>query len=253
MTLSSAVEVAGAGAPVRANVLMTCEHASKAIPAEWPEGFPEEDKWVVGMHWSIDLGAEDFARELATAVGGRAVIAKFSRLLCDCNRMLDSDTLFRAVADGKKLALNASVSAEEREKRLNLLYHPYHAALDAELDDPTVPPVKLIFSIHSFTDMYEGQKRELEVGVLCKEDDAIAVRMTDDLNARGFVTRVNEPWSGLQGFMYSADMHAQRIGAQPLMIEARQDLLVQPEWRAKLVSAVVDSLAAMGFGAIASK
>ena len=42
----------------------------------------------------------------AAALGAVAVVARFSRLLCDCNRPLTAETLFRAVADGQPIVLN---------------------------------------------------------------------------------------------------------------------------------------------------
>ena len=35
-------------------------------------------------------------------------------------------------------------------------------------------PASLVFSIHSFTDMYEGSKREVEIGMLFSESDDLA-------------------------------------------------------------------------------
>lgn len=74
------------------------------------------------------------------------------------------------------LSTKQAVSAEEREKRLNLLYHPYHASIEEYLEKRE-GKIKLIFSIHSFTDSYEGQKREMEVGVLFKDHDQLALKV----------------------------------------------------------------------------
>lgn len=50
----------------------------------------------------------------------------------------------------------------------------------------------------------------------------------------GIVTALNEPWSAKDGFMYAADQFSSPHTAV-LMFEFRQDLLVQEEWRAKVV------------------
>jgi len=329
------------GGRPRSRVALTCEHASLRIPDAWPAGWPAEDAAVVGTHWSIDLGAEDLTRELAgtpgaphrpggrreggfltaphtraaclvpwppraaAALNAPAVIARFSRLLCDCNRPLDAPTLFRTVADGKPIALNQArggppvpvrtcseahadpgtdrsfvrrtvqnVTAEESQRRLTLLYDPFHAAADAMLREY---PSDLVFSVHSFTDLYEGQKRQVEIGILYNDDDAVAVpvrstrtpgaqcgappclrgpqrlcagaraQMTAALKELGYDARLNEPWSGKEGFMYSADWHARDHQSKALMIEVRQDLLVQAEWRARFVPQLVAILADLGF------
>jgi predicted N-formylglutamate amidohydrolase len=72
------------------------------------------------------------------------------------------------------------VDETERARRLSLLYDPYHAAVDAMLKGavraapPAAPPV-LVVSVHSFTPLYEGSPRAVEVGVLFNETDTLAV------------------------------------------------------------------------------
>jgi len=71
--------------------------------------------------------------------------------------------------------------------------------------------------------------------------------MNQALVDAGYKARPNEPWSGKQGFMYSADMHAKAHNAEALMIEARQDLLVQDAWRAQLVQHLAKILKGAGY------
>jgi len=80
------------------SLLLTCEHASQEVPAPW-SGWPEADTWLVGMHWAIDLGAEKLARELSAAMACDGTAACFSRLLCDCNRPLDSEVTINMRGD----------------------------------------------------------------------------------------------------------------------------------------------------------
>ena len=46
----------------------------------------------------------------------------------------------------------------------------------------------------------------------------------------------NEPWSGKDGLIYSAESHSRRNSRIALEIEVRQDLAVDPSYRARLVS-----------------
>jgi len=73
------------------------------------------------------------------------------------------------------------VTAEDRKERLNLLYHPYHHAIDAHL---TSHPAKLVFSVHSFTPEYEGNKRKVEVGLLFYHDAGLATEVSSSLVLR---------------------------------------------------------------------
>ncbi|KCV69328.1 hypothetical protein H696_03760 [Fonticula alba] len=107
-------------------VHLVCEHASNRIPPPpySADGtWPEEDQWLVNTHWALDIGAEALTRELSAALKAKTVLARFSRLMCDANREIGSDTMFRKVADGVPIALNA-------------------VRLDLQLD-PALPPSSL--------------------------------------------------------------------------------------------------------------
>src|SRR5262245_939163 len=60
--------------------VFTCEHAGnelfewRAQPADWP---------LLADHWGWDIGAADLVRALAARLRCCAVLARFSRLICD--------------------------------------------------------------------------------------------------------------------------------------------------------------------------
>ena len=83
----------------------------------------------------------------------------------------------------------------------------------------------LVFSIHTFTPLYLGQRRTVELGVLFDEDEQRAETLRGRLAAGGFDTRLNEPWSGREGLIYSADRHARAHRLPCLEVEVRNDLL----------------------------
>lgn len=219
-------------------VFFSCEHASERLPAPWE--WPEEDRWLVGTHWAYDIGASDLTRDLAVALGAPAVLARFSRLLVDPNRPLDSDTLFRAQAEGHPVRLNAAVSDDEAEQRLARLYRPFHRAIDEGLD---ACPAPVLMAVHTFTPLYEGEPRTLEVGVLFDRDERLAEDVGAAIAKTGLKVGMNEPYSGKLGMMFSADHHARKHGRATVEIEVRQDLAVEAVVREKLsqaLSAVLD-------------
>jgi len=193
----------------------------------------------VGTHWSVDLGIAQLVRALSARTRWPAVLSRFSRLLVDANRNESSDTLFRTVAEGRPVQLNANLSEEEKEKRLRLMYHPYHAAVDAMVRQN---PGALVFSLHSFTPLYEGQPRTLEIGVLYDADEAPARVLAQQLVEHGYDVAINEPYSGQAGLMYSAQAPATRHGRQALELEVRQDLLEDPVWVDRLAQVLADAL-----------
>lgn len=239
-------------------VLLTAEHASQELPEGW--AWSEEDRqWFVGRHWSYDPGTADLARELSDDLGALALLSRVSRLFADVNRPVSgSDTLFRAEGDGRAVELNkvfqTAHAEEERRARLLLGYMPYHAALAAlaaGVGGAGGSPPRAVLSLHSFTPEYEGERREVEVGVLTRlpqGSGSLADRFVGALRGAGFDTRYNEPWSAEGGFMHAAEQAASVAGdaCEPVMFEFRQDLSVQPAFRAEVRAAVVSALRAHG-------
>lgn len=217
-------------------ILLSAEHASDRLPEGW--SWPPADARLVGTHWASDLGIAELTRELAAALGAPAVLGRFSRLLIDPNRPLDSETLFRSEADGAPVALNAAISIDERARRIDGYYRPYHAALDAMVE--AHPGVDML-SLHSFTPCYEGERRPMEVGVLFDVHEAWAAAWYDALAPHGWVMARNAPWSGRNGLMYAVQHHALRHRRNAVELEIRQDLTTDPVIRQRLVRALVDA------------
>ncbi len=212
--------------------VITCEHGGARLPLPW--AWPSEDAWITTTHWAYDLGAADLARELAAHTGAGAVIAGFSRLLVDPNRPLDSDGLCRRRAEGREVALNRDIDAVDREARV-AYWRTYHDAVEAMLDRNDAP---YVLAIHSFTPLYEGEPRQLELGVLFDRAADEGRRLAEDLAGLSLETRLNEPYSGKLGLIYSAERHAQAHDRVALEIELRQDHAVDPSMRARLVEAL---------------
>jgi predicted N-formylglutamate amidohydrolase len=226
----------------RAPVLLTCEHASNALPAPW--SWLPADRWVIDTHWAIDLGIADVTRDLARALGAPALLARFSRLLCDVNRPLDAETLFRPIADGHTLALNADLTEHERAARIARLHVPYHEAADDLLRRY---PRALVLSMHSFTPIYEGgPPRPMQIGVLFDREEVLAHAIAESLSRSGYAVALNEPYSGRDGLIYSADRHATRHGRRALELEVRQDLAQDAAARPALVRALHAALVHAG-------
>lgn len=219
-------------------VLLTCEHATQRVPEGY--GWPAADVWLRDTHWAYDLGAEALARDVASALGAPLVRSRFSRLLVDPNRPEDSPTLFRGTAEGRPVTLNRDLDEAERARRIGELLRPYHAAVDRVVAGS---PASVLLSMHSFTALYEGQPRTLEIGVLFTEDEPLARRLAEALGARWRVA-LNEPYSGHDGLMYAVDRHARAHGRRAVELEVRQDLAVDPAFRAALVEVLVPALEA---------
>lgn len=216
-------------------VLLTCEHATQRVPEPW--SWPEADERLRGTHWAFDLGAADVTRKLAARIGSEAVLSNFSRLLVDPNRQLTSSTLFRTEADGAPVALNAGLTDDEKEQRLSRLYRPYHAAMDVAVGRSSAP---VILSMHSFTPLYEGTPRAMEIGVLFDTEERLAAEFGGAFHRAGFEVAYNEPWSGKGGLMYAVESHAVTHGRRAIELEMRQDLAVRPADQERIVAVLAE-------------
>jgi len=245
------------------SLLLTCEHASNHLPtkshADWAWGQSELEAGIPEQHWGIDIGAYDFCMELLKSLSDRnaeiansskcngqgclsAITAEFSRLLLDCNRPIGSDTMFRDKCDGVTVELNKNITEEEKERRIKTLYEPYHNAI-AEQVEKKKP--KLVFSVHSFNPEYEGEKREMEVGILFDESgEKLGSLITKSMREDGIRAEENEPWSGKKGFIFAVDKATRdtKGSSIPLMIEVRNDLLVHSNAKVKVLESLVKAL-----------
>lgn len=220
-----------------AGILITCEHASQRLPSPWV--WSARDCRLVDTHWAYDLGAAELAREYAEAIGAVAVLSRFSRLLADPNRPEDSPTLFRASAEGQPVELNASIVAAEREIRLAGYYRPFHNAVDREV---AASSARILFAMHTFTPLYEGTPRDLEVGVLFDREEELASDILDALTRAGIHAAPNEPYSGRAGLIHVVERHANTHGRRAIELEVRQDLAVDPAFRARLIPLLASQL-----------
>ncbi|MCA9582712.1 MAG: N-formylglutamate amidohydrolase [Myxococcales bacterium] len=219
-----------AATPDAVPVILTCEHASNRLPDGWTWADP--DLRLVDDHWAFDLGAADVTRELAAQTGAPAILSRFTRLLADPNRPEHAPDLFRSMADGQPVALNAEVTSEDRWLRLEHYHRPYHQTV-ASIVAATSHP--LLLSIHTFTPVYEGSPRATEVGVLFGEHEEEGIRLAELMADQGMRVELNEPYSGKDGFMFSVEHQAQRHQRTALELEIRYDLAQDPQFRAHFV------------------
>lgn len=208
----------------KARLLLTCEHASSAIPGEYDNlGLSLED---VHDHIGWDIGAGTLARELASLLDATAVLSNVSRLVVDCNRQTTDHDLIPEESHGVRIPGNTGLSETARVGRLDAFYHPFHDAIDRAIE---VRGVSFLLSVHSFTPSLAGVTRAFDVGVLYDDHTESAARFGRQLSAAGLTLRMNEPYSGLDGLIFSARHHGRKNDIPYLEIEVNNRLLRKPE------------------------
>lgn len=206
--------------------VFTCEHATNELP-EWEPLASERS--TLAAHWGWDIGAADLTRALARLTGSCAVLSRFSRLVCDPNRDPGEPSFVVDAIDGVPLSWNRGVDAAERRRRERLYFDPYHDAIDRTLRARRAVGSEVrLCAIHSFTPVYLGQSRPMEVGVLFDAWDEHAWRLEGALAAEGFAAALNAPYSGLDGLIYAARRHGRAHDLVYLELEVRQDLIDEP-------------------------
>lgn len=224
------------GAARKGPWLITCDHASNRVPPEIANGSLGLPEAEMNRHIAYDIGAAGVARHLGELLNAPVIASRFSRLVIDPNRGEDDPTLIMKLYDGTIIPQNRHIDHDERDRRLNSYYRPYHqayAALAAERPDP------IIVAIHSFTPRLRNRApRPWEIGILSAADR----RFADPLLARlqketDLTVGDNEPYLGhLPGD--AIDRHALQHGRQNALIELRHDLIAdsagQAHWAARL-------------------
>jgi len=221
--------------------LVTCDHAANRVP-DWINGGDLGiDPADMARHIAYDVGAAGLARRLAERLDAPAILSNFSRLVIDPNRGEDDPTLLMRIYDGTVIPANRRMDMAERERRLERLYRPYHAAY---ADLAASHPLRAICAIHSFTRQLRGRsRRPWAVGVLYSHrDERLGPALIRECRDKGWITGDNEPYSGhLDGD--SIDRHALAHGRPNVLIEICNDLIEdeagQDLWAARL-AAVLD-------------
>lgn len=209
--------------------LIICDHASNRIPSALGTlGLSEE---AIQSHAAWDPGAYGLAEKLVSYLDAPLISAGFSRLVYDVNRPPESPQAIRASSEIYDVPGNQHLSEEAREARIKAIYEPYHANIAERIEARTGRgQTTVLISLHSFTRIYHGQERQVQLGILHDADtrlaDALlecAPRFTELKIAR------NEPYGPEDGVTHTLAKHAIPRGLLNVMIEFRNDLITSEE------------------------
>jgi predicted N-formylglutamate amidohydrolase len=179
-------------------VLVTCEHASCAVPIELHElGLPRR---VLRSHRGWDPGALPIAEALAAALPAPLVVGQWSRLVADLNRSADHARVIAAAVDGRMVPGNTSLDAAARKARLATFWQPYRDAVATLVRQAQRRGPVLHLSVHSFTERLGGVERRNDVGLLFDparaRERAVSTALRRALVAAGLSVRFNFPYFG---------------------------------------------------------
>jgi predicted N-formylglutamate amidohydrolase len=219
----------------RSPYVLICEHASSRLPkCLGTLGLPEAE---MQRHIAYDIGAENVARVLSRLIDAPLVLQRYSRLAYDCNRPPESSGAIPEMSELTAIPGNRSLTAGQKLARIREIYRPFHDGISALLDGRAASGAhSAVVSIHSFTPVFKGKPRSVELGLLYDRDPALCSKLI-----KGFpnvAARLNEPYGPKDGVLHTLNMHAFARGLAHAMIEIRNDLISnergQDEWAQRL-------------------
>lgn len=230
--------------------LFICEHASRLLPKK--AGDLGLDARALESHIAWDPGALPLARRLANSFDSTLISQRFSRLIYDCNRPPESPSAMPEVSEIYDIPGNRGLNVAERYARTAALYVPFHDRIAREIAERTARGQDtVVVTIHSFTPVYLGKHRAVEIGILHDADSRLADAMLSAGEGAGYRIERNSPYGPEDGVTHSLKLHALPLGLMNVMIEVRNDLLADEAGQEK-VAGCLSSLLSGGCARIAA-
>lgn len=184
-------------APPNLQVLVTCEHASRAVPK--PLADLGLSAAVLRSHRGWDPGALGIARTIAAALGTRPLVGRWSRLVADLNRSASNPGVVPGKVDGRTVPGN-QLDAAALATRLQRYWLPYRLQVERMAQDLAERGPLLHLSVHSFVERLGGVDRHNDIGLLCDpariREVALCRRLAALLRRTDLAVRRNFPYFG---------------------------------------------------------
>lgn len=201
------------------SVVIICEHASPYIPAPFDHlGVAENAR---RSHVAWDPGALALAEAMAARLNASLIAAKISRLVYDCNRPPDAPDAMPARSEIEDVPGNVGLTDAQKSDRVKTYYEPFRLAV-AQIIASVASPI--LITVHSFTPVYHGARRDVEIGILHDSDARLADAILAEADASHIVRR-NEPYGPADGVTHTLKEHALPHGHLNVMLEIRNDLI----------------------------
>jgi predicted N-formylglutamate amidohydrolase len=139
-------------------LLLTCEHGGRDVPAEWAALFAGRGA-LLSSHRGWDPGALALARALARSTGAPLLACTVTRLLVDPNRSPGHPRLFSP--------LSRRLDPAARRRLVERHHRPHRAAAERAVERAAAAGMRTLhISVHSFTPVLGGRRRDADVGLL---------------------------------------------------------------------------------------
>lgn len=173
------------------SLILSCEHAGNEVPDNLRYLFAKE-KEVLNTHQGWDIGAWELAQFLSKKLSIDLSGCHTTRLLIEANRSLDSTHLFSEYS--------SVLSNDEKENLVSTIYKPYRDKIQQQIEKSAKPVLHL--SIHSFTPIWHGVERAVDIGILFDPDRKLETNYCQQLKLAleeklpNQSIKLNEPYKG---------------------------------------------------------
>lgn len=177
--------------PKKSSIIFTCEHAGNDIPKNLTNYFQGQEA-TLRSHRGWDPGAWEVASTLAEELNAPLFGTFISRLVIEANRSQDNPQLFSE--------FTTVLSNHEKEQLLREYYLPYRSNVESVIQHHPKPVIHL--SIHSFTPVWDGVIRNVDIGLLFdparKNETEFCAHLHDRLQEQNPTLKIklNEPYKG---------------------------------------------------------
>ncbi len=231
------------------DVVLVTEHAGCQLPSF--VGSLGLDDEAMSSHIAWDIGAAELSRKLSRLLDAPLIMQRYSRLVYDCNRSFKAPDAIVTESDNIPVPGNIGLTAEDRQKRYEEIYMPFEGAIEKLLKKRRADGIDpVLVTIHSFTPVYKGQPRNLDLGVLHDADTRLADALMQQSSMEdSFTTARNEPYAPADGVTHTLVRHGVDNGLLNVMFEVRNDLLGNDQsrklWAQRLFSMLNNALEAI--------
>lgn len=234
----------------KGEVVLVCEHASLRLPQRYGTLGLSGD--ALASHIAWDPGALAVAQRMSQQLDATLIYQRFSRLIYDCNRPPESPAAMRDVSEIFRIPGNENLTDEERSLRTSSLYLPFQGRIRQDLEARRAQGRQsVLVTVHSFTPVYFGKPRSVEIGILHDRDRRLADAMLEAAAASSlYRVERNEPYGPADGVTHTLELHAMPAGMLNVMIEIRNDLITDEAGQGRAAQFLSDllrqALAAIG-------
>ncbi len=178
----------------RIKTIITCEHSSKRVPKSCNALLTSYIS-SAEPHQVYDWGAKQIARNIAKRLDAPIEEGDATRLVIDLNRSLQNQRIFSPPIRNASEVFKANLVSKR--------YLPFRKKVEKQIHDwITEGFIVIHFSIHSFTPVFKGKKREVDIGVLYDPSRSIEQRVAESVietfrrRHEDLTILANEPYKG---------------------------------------------------------